>query len=105
MFSERVPRELDPNRLTRTVDALRAAGRPIVDLTLSNPTRAGFQYPADLLAPLADCRALLYDPRPFGAIEARDAVARDYGRQGLAVPPERIVLTASTSEAYSILFK
>jgi aspartate/methionine/tyrosine aminotransferase len=105
MFSERVPRELDPNRLTRTVDALRAAGRPIVDLTLSNPTRAGFHYPADLLAPLADCRALLYDPRPFGAIEAREAVARDYARQGLAVPPERIVLTASTSEAYSIIFK
>jgi alanine-synthesizing transaminase len=105
MFSERVPRELDPNRLTRTIDALRAAGRPIVDLTVSNPTRADFHYPADLLAPLADCRALLYDPRPFGAMEARDAVAHDYERQGLAVPAERIVLTASTSEAYSIIFK
>jgi aspartate/methionine/tyrosine aminotransferase len=105
MFSERVPRELDPNQLTQAVDALRAAGRPIVDLTLSNPTRAGFEYPADLLAPLADCRALVYEPRPFGAIEARRAVARDYERQGLTVSPERIVLTASTSEAYSIIFK
>jgi aspartate/methionine/tyrosine aminotransferase len=105
MFSDRVPRELAPNRLTQAVDALRAAGRPIVDLTLSNPTRAGFDYPADLLAPLADCRALIYDPRPFGAIEARRAVARDFERQGVDVPPDRIVLTASTSEAYSIIFK
>jgi alanine-synthesizing transaminase len=105
MFSERVPCELDRNRLAQTVDALRAAGRPIVDLTLSNPTRAGFEYPADLLAPLADPRALTYDPCPFGAIEARRVVVHDYERQGLAMPPERIVLTASTSEAYSILFK
>jgi alanine-synthesizing transaminase len=104
-FSDRVPRELAPNRLTRTVDALRAAGRPIVDLTLSNPTKAAFQYPADLLAPLSDRTALTYDPRPLGAIETRRAIACDYARRGFTVPPERIVLTASTSEAYSILFK
>jgi alanine-synthesizing transaminase len=104
-FSDRVPRELVPNRLTQTVDALRAAGRPIVDLTVSNPTRAGFEYPADLLASLADRAALTYDPSPIGAIEARRAIARDYERRGVTVAPERIVLTASTSEAYSILFK
>src|SRR5262249_55586424 len=46
-----------------------------------------------------------YDPSPFGLIEARRAVSRDYQRQGLAVPPDRIVLTASTSDAYSLLFK
>jgi alanine-synthesizing transaminase len=105
MFSNRVPRELAPNRLATAVAAMRAERRPFIDLTQSNPTRAGFDYPADLLAPLADARALRYDPSPLGAMEARRAVARDYERQGLVVPPERIVLTASTSDAYSLLFK
>jgi aspartate/methionine/tyrosine aminotransferase len=87
------------------VEAARAEGRPIVDLTVSNPTRAGLEYPNDLLAPLADARALHYDPQPLGGIEARRAVARDYERQGVLVDPEGVVLTASTSEAYSVLFK
>ena len=100
-----MPSSLAPNRLTQAVRARAAAGAPIIDLTLSNPTRAGFDYPADLLAPLADARALSYDPRPFGLADARRAVAADYARQNLRVDPERIVLTASTSEAYSLLFK
>jgi len=105
MFSNRVPSDLGRNRLTQAVDAMRAAGRPFVDLTESNPTRAGFAYPPDLLAPLADVAALRYAPSPFGLRDARAAVARDYARQGIDVRPDRIVLTASTSEAYSLLFK
>jgi len=106
MFSSRVPRELAANRLTIAVAAQRAAGRrPPIDLTASNPTCAGFDYPHDLLAPLADPRALAYAPAPFGMRSAREAVARDYARHGLEVPPDRIVLTASTSDAYSMLFK
>jgi alanine-synthesizing transaminase len=105
VFSSRVSSNLAANRLTEAIEARRAAGQPIVDLTLSNPTHAGFEYPADLLAPLADARGLSYDPRPFGSIDARLAVARDYARQGLDVAPDRIVLTASTSDAYSLLFK
>src|ERR1700674_2375335 len=105
MFSDRVPCELVPNRLATTVSDLRSQGRAIVDLTESNPTRAGFDYPPDLLAPLADVRGLAYDPRPFGLRDARRAVAADYARRGVAVPEDRIVLTASTSEAYSLLFK
>lgn len=104
-FSDRVPRDLAANRLTAAVEEMRRAGRAFIDLTESNPTRAGFAYPADLLAALADTRALCYRPEPFGSIDARRAVARDYERQGLAVDPERVVLTASTSEAYSLLFK
>jgi alanine-synthesizing transaminase len=96
---------LAPNRLSEAVSAARAVGRPFIDLTESNPTRAGFHYPADLLAPLADARALRYDPQPAGALDAREAVAADYARQGVMVAPERIVLTSSTSEAYSLLFK
>jgi aspartate/methionine/tyrosine aminotransferase len=103
-FSARVPPDLGPNRLARAVRRVRAAG-PLVDLTLSNPTRADFEYPADLLAPLAQSRGLVYDPSPFGLAEARLAVARDYRRRGLIIDLDRIVLTASTSEAYSLLFK
>ncbi len=105
MFSERTPPDLVPNRLSQAVAETRRAGRSIIDLTESNPTRAGFEYPRKLLAAMSAEASLVYAPAPFGAIEARRAVARDYARQGLAVPPQRIVLTASTSEAYSLLFK
>jgi alanine-synthesizing transaminase len=104
-FSGRVASHLTRNRLTEALDATRAAGHPIIDLTLSNPTRAGFDYPPDLLAPLADPRAMIYDPQPLGLAGARQAIARDYERQGLDVSPDRIILTASTSDAYSLLFK
>jgi len=105
MFSRRVPHDLTQNRLTRAVTTHRASGRPLVDLTATNPTHAGFAYPDDLLAPLADAAALDYRPEPFGAPAARAAVAADYARHGLTVPPERVALTASTSEAYALLFK
>ena len=87
--------------------ALRAirAKEPVIDLTESNPTRAGFDYPVDLLAPLGDARGLRYAPSPLGVIDARRAVAADYARQGVVVPAERIALTASTSDGYSLLFK
>ena len=104
-FSSRTPADLAPNRLARALERLRAEGRPIIDLTESNPTRAGFDYPDDLLAGLADPRGLSYAPQPFGAIDARRAVAREYARHGLTVSPERVVLTASTSDGYSLLFK
>jgi alanine-synthesizing transaminase len=104
-FSARLPAERSSNRLTRAVQQARADARPIIDLTESNPTRAGFEYPSDLLAPLAGEQSLVYEPCPFGRLDARQAISRDYARRGLAVAAERIVLTASTSEAYSVLFK
>ena len=104
-FSSRVPSELGSNRLARAVADARASGRALIDLTQSNPTRAGFDYPDYLLSALADARGLKYEPAPFGLIAARQAVARDYARRGVSVSPERIALTASTSEAYSLLFK
>ena len=105
MFSKRVPRRLEPNRITQAVRRARAAGRAPLDLAVTNPTTAGFQYPSSILAALSSPDALTYGPQPFGLIEARRAVACDYGRRGLDVDPERIILTASTSEAYSLLFK
>ncbi|MGH9173013.1 MAG: pyridoxal phosphate-dependent aminotransferase [Vicinamibacterales bacterium] len=77
----------------------------MIDLTESNPTRVGLSYPPDLLASLASEKGLVYDPQPLGLWCAREAVSSDFSRRGLNVPPDRIGLTASTSEAYALLFK
>ncbi|MET0214038.1 MAG: pyridoxal phosphate-dependent aminotransferase, partial [Vicinamibacterales bacterium] len=105
MFSERVPRSLEPNRITHALRRTRAAGRRLLDITTTNPTTAGFDYPTSLLSTLAASDGLVYQPQPFGLDDARKAVACDYARRGLDARTDRIVLTASTSEAYSLLFK
>ena len=104
MFSSRVPDDRAPNRLARAVAEARSRG-PLLDLTLSNPTHARLSYPPDLLRPLSGGEALTYRPEPLGLLSARQAVSATYLRRGLRIGPDRIVLTASTSEAYSILFK
>jgi len=81
------------------------AGLPVADLTASNPTRCGFRYESGLLAALTDARALDYDPEPLGLLRAREAVCEYYRDHGVTVRPDRVLLTTSTSEAYSFLFK
>lgn len=105
VFSERTRWDLTANRLSRALADARRSGKRILDLTASNPTRVGLVAPADVLQALADPEALVYDPSPQGLEAARDAVAVDYARRGINVPAERIVLTASSSEAYAFLFK
>ena len=73
-----MPANLAPNRLTEALRSLHASREPLIDLTESNPTRAGFGYPPDLLVPLANARGLRYAPSPLGSMEARRAVAADY---------------------------
>ena len=101
MFSSRLPDNLTQNRMAQA----RERRRSYIDLTESNPTRAGFDYPADLLVPLASTDALRYEPSPTGLPSAREAISGDYRRRALSVPADHIVVTASTSEAYSLLFK
>jgi alanine-synthesizing transaminase len=105
MFSSRVPGELGPNSVAAAVERMRLSGREFDDLTVSNPTDAGFDYPPSLLAGLSDPSVLLYEPQPFGLIDAREAVAHEYTRRGVKTPASHVVLTASTSEAYAWLFK
>jgi aspartate/methionine/tyrosine aminotransferase len=105
MFSSRTRWDRTENRLSRLAQARRRAGLPLLDLTESNPTRAGLVAPPDVLATLTDPRALTYEPSPTGLQAAREAVATDFGRRGFAVDAGRVVLTASTSEAYAFLFK
>ncbi|MFA6234795.1 MAG: pyridoxal phosphate-dependent aminotransferase [Bacteroidota bacterium] len=135
VFSSRLPDDLSENRLSRRVRELCAAGTPLLDLTLSNPTHAGFHYPAEELRE-AFARAAdgTYEPHPRGLRIAREAIARYYGEErsgaeaaarsdaarsdalqraegeeasgsGFPIDPEHLHCTASSSEAYSMLFK
>ena len=106
MFSSRLRWDLRPNRLAQLLESKRNAGAEILDLTESNPTRTEFSYPAEEILPaIADPGTLRYEPSPQGLLSAREAVAGYYTGRGQVVEPERIFLTASTSEAYSYLFK
>ncbi len=106
MYSSRLDWSARPNPISELLDAKRRAGTPVLDLTESNPTHAGIEYPGSTIATaFADERSLHYEPEPFGLVSAREAVAQYYDGCGVWVDPAHIVLTASTSEAYTWLFK
>ena len=104
-FSQRTDWNTEESDLARAHRVRRAAGLPIADLTASNPTRCGFSYPESFLSALADPRALDYDPQPRGSLQARQAVCAYYADHGAAIDPAQLILTTSTSEAYSFLFR
>jgi len=104
-FSKRTDWNTEESALARAHRMRVQAGLTVADLTASNPTRCGFVYDADLLAALTDGQAVDYDPQPKGLLCAREAVCRYYADHGVVISPERVVLTTSTSEAYSFLFK
>jgi alanine-synthesizing transaminase len=107
MFSQRTNWRLSPNALTRAIEEARASGQKILDLTVSNPTEAGVRPDADIvLAALANPEALHYDPQPRGLLGARQAVCRYYRESHeFDLSPDRLILTTSTSEAYSYVFR
>ncbi|MBI3949205.1 MAG: pyridoxal phosphate-dependent aminotransferase [Acidobacteria bacterium] len=106
MYASRTQWKLTPNRLSERLQARRRTGLPILDLTESNPTQCAFQYPADdILTALTVPENLIYEPSPKGLREAREAVVAYYAEKGVMIDPEQILLTASTSEAYSFLFR
>jgi alanine-synthesizing transaminase len=104
-FSKRTDWNTEESELARAHRERLQAGLPIADLTASNPTRCGFSYPSGLLEALTDPHALNYDPQPRGLLRAREAVCRYYAEHNIAIDPAQIVLTTSTSEAYSYLFR
>jgi aspartate/methionine/tyrosine aminotransferase len=105
-FSLRTSWDIGESSYAAAVREARASSRPLYDLTVSNPTRCGFSYDADaLLGPFADARALHYDPEPRGMAVAREAVAGYYADHGAEVSAGDLVLTTSTSESYSFLFR
>jgi len=108
MFSHRTNWRLSPNALTRAIEAARASGQKILDLTLSNPTEAGIRPdPEIVLTALANPEAMRYDPQPRGLLVARQAVCCYYreAHEVFDLDPERLILTTSTSEAYSYVFR
>jgi alanine-synthesizing transaminase len=108
MFAKRTNWKLTPNRFTEAQRELRAAGREVLDLTVSNPTRAGLHYDGESIrSSLSAPEAMDYDAQPKGLVSAREAVAAYYSQQPgkFVVDPESLVLTTSTSEGYSYIFR
>ncbi|MBZ5700119.1 MAG: pyridoxal phosphate-dependent aminotransferase [Acidobacteriia bacterium] len=112
MFASRTNWRLNPNRFTQALEEHRRSGKPLWDLTVSNPTACGLAYPdQEIVAALADRRAIEYRPESKGILEAREGVSDYYrGRMGFSgsgerVDPERILLTSGTSEGYSHIFR
>lgn len=105
MFSSRFHWAFRPNRVTTLLGEKRRAGARVLDLTESNPTRAGLAYPPEIVRAYDDPRMLCYEPSPAGMDDARAAVAAYYARRGRRIAAGRILLTASTSEGYAYLFK
>jgi alanine-synthesizing transaminase len=108
MFSHRTNWRLSPNALAQALAEARTAGRKILDLTISNPTEAAIRPDSEIvLAALANPEAMHYDPQPRGLLKARQAVSRYYreSHDVLDLDPERLILTTSTSEAYSYVFR
>jgi aspartate/methionine/tyrosine aminotransferase len=106
MFSQRTNWDLRQNRYTDALSAHQRSGRPLLDLTASNPTTIGLQFDRDrILAALADSRSLTYEPFAKGLLSAREAVAGYYREIGTRIDPEQLTLTTSTSEAYTFCFR
>src|SRR5712692_6794264 len=106
MFAKRTNWNLTPNRLSAALAAHREAGKPLLDLTVSNPTECGFEYDGSaILSALSNAAALSYEPNPRGLESARRAVADYYADRKENVSVEDIFLTTSTSEAYSYVFR
>ncbi len=105
-FARRTSWNLTANRYTEALAEHRRTGREVLDLTASNPTVIGLRYRDDeLLKALAHREALTYTPEPKGLLVAREAVASYYAQHGSHVSLDSLILTASTSEAYSFLFR
>lgn len=106
MFAKRTNWNLQLNRLSEALAAHRAAGKPLIDLTVSNPTECGFTYDEDaILAALHNRAALKYEPNPRGLEMARRAVQKYYEEHGALVSADDLFLTTSTSEAYSYVLR
>ena len=106
MFAKRTNWNMTPNRLSEALAAHRAAGKPLLDLTISNPTECGFEYDGEaILEALRNPAALAYEPNPRGLESARRAVSAYYADREESVSVEDIFLTTSTSEAYSYVFR
>jgi alanine-synthesizing transaminase len=106
LFADRTNWNLEPNRLSEALAAHRSAGKLLIDLTASNPTECGFTCDREkILSALANPRSLSYEPEPKGLLAAREAVVGYYADRGARVAASDMLLTTSTSEAYSFVLR
>ena len=105
-FSKRINWTIVPNSIAQELEKRRRAGKSVLDLTESNPTRCAFRYlKPEILKALTHPKNLIYEPDPRGLFEAREAICQYYAGHGVKVTPGQIFLTASTSEAYNFVFR
>src|SRR4051812_49042721 len=108
MFSSRTSWNLSPNRFALALEQKKRSGIALCDLTISNPTTCGLNYDSKkILSSLETPASLIYEPESKGLLVAREAVAAYYAAQPLSVsvPTDNVILTTSTSEAYSYCFR
>jgi alanine-synthesizing transaminase len=104
-FAKRTAWNLVSNDLSSILKEMKKQGAPLIDLTESNPTRCHFDYPPDVLAAFQTPANLAYHPDSKGMMKTREAIARYYRQKGENISAEQIVLTSSTSEGYSFIFR
>jgi hypothetical protein len=110
VFARRAAWDLSRNPLARAVDARRARGAELFDLSEANPTRCGLlaggrALARELARAAEDPASARYEPDPLGPRAAREAIARYHARSGMRVEPGQVLLTAGTSEGYAHLFR
>lgn len=105
-YSKRLSWPVHPNAVAKNVNQRRQRNQPTLDLTCSNPTEALENYPHTAIAEaLHAIESFRYEPDPAGNARARVAIQRYYADRGIEALPDNMLLTASTSEAYALLFK
>lgn len=106
-YSDRLSWSFLENSYSQAISLKRRANAPLLDLSLSNPTTAlGTSYPNDAIRQaFGRLEDFLYEPDPHGQRTAREAIVQYYREAGIVAAAENMLLTASTSEAYALLFK
>jgi len=105
MFSNRFRWNLQPNRFSLLLEEKRRSGHHLFDLTESNPTRVQLRYPKEEIMAALSASGFDYEPTASGLASARSAICRYYLDHDIEVSPDQLLLTTSTSEGYSYLFK
>lgn len=105
-FAQRTNWDFQENEMTLLLEDFKKQDQDFIDLTVSNPTKCGFDYASDVyLTPFQDIANLKYEPHSFGCLDTRQAIVDYYAEQGMTVDVNNIILTSSTSEAYFFLFR
>lgn len=113
MLSSRLPKDLSPSPFFAELERAKACakkgaaegGLSFIDMTVSSPVKAGLPVEMDAAVETARKDFGCWNPDAAGWKSAREAVVEYYRERGGNFTAGQIILTASTSEAYSVLFK